>query len=169
MSGVAPWADPQGAYAILALLALAVLGAAIAPGGLRNRARGRRRIVAAAVLAGASLSLVWPQLTRPRALDEHPLVDRVETIAGTWRDGTDTLVLAADGMYTCRGARCAGFGMQGTWAIGTNGALTARSSDGLTVSWRVVKYNGRFRLGIFPSEGTGAAWESRLFFERIDP
>ena len=169
MSGIAPWADPRGAYAILALLALAVFGATLAPGGLRNRARGRRRIVAAAVLVGASLSLVWPQLTRSRALDEYPLVEGVGMIAGTWRDGTDTLVLAADGTYECRGARCAGFATKGTWALESNGTLAARSNDGRTVPWRVVRYNGRLRLGIFPSDGTGASWESHLLYERIDP
>lgn len=49
------WADPRGAYAILALLAFAMLGATMAPGGLRDWPRRSSRIVAGAVRVGALL------------------------------------------------------------------------------------------------------------------
>ena len=56
------WAEPGGAYAILALLVLGALGAMMAPGGWRDRSRLTRRLVAASVLVGAALSLLWPQI-----------------------------------------------------------------------------------------------------------
>ena len=46
------WADPQGAYAILGLLLLGIIGAAIAPGGLRDRPR-RTRPLSELQLAGS--------------------------------------------------------------------------------------------------------------------
>lgn len=161
------WADPRGAYAILALLALAVLGAAIAPGGLFARRRRASRIVAAAVLVGAALSLVWPQLTRGRALDANPASAATLALAGTWRDGSDTLVLLSDGAYGCAGVRCTGFGARGTWRRGGDALLVARWSDGREVPWNIVTYRGRYRLALLPERGGDTAWEGRLFYERL--
>jgi hypothetical protein len=169
MSHPSLWADPSGAYAILALLVLAVLGATLAPGGLRNRHRTSRRLIAGAVLVGAALSLLWPQLTRRRALEEQPPVPKLSQLAGTWRDGTDTLELRSDGLYRCRGAACTGFGANGTWTHDSTGVLIARWSDGHTVPWRIVRYNGRYRLALLPSRDAGATWDPRLAFERIGP
>ncbi|MEO8620882.1 MAG: hypothetical protein ABI625_07445 [bacterium] len=161
------WADPRGAYAILALLVLAVVGASLAPGGLRNRPRTSRRLIAGAVLVGAALSLLWPQLATRRALEEPPPSLTLSEFAGTWRDGTDTLVLGSDGVYQCRGMSCTGFGASGTWTRDSTGALVARWSDGHTVPWRIVRYHGRLRLGLRPALDAGASWEPRLAFERI--
>ena len=160
------WADPQGAYAILALLVLAVLGAAIAPGGLRAHSRRTRRLIAATVLVGAALSLLWPQLTRRPALVENPAMLSATELAGMWIDGADTLELRADGGYICRGARCTGVGDKGTWTREPDGSLTARWSDGHQVVWRVVTYRGRYRLGLLPARSAGASWEGRLSFEK---
>jgi hypothetical protein len=169
MSQTALWADPRGAYAILGLLVLAVLGAALAPGGLRNRRRTAPRLVAASVLIGAALSLLWPQLTRRRALEEHPPVPELSELSGRWRDGADTLSLRRDGTYECRGARCTGFGARGTWSHTADGALIARWSDGHSVPWRIVRYNGRYRLELAPARDAGATWDARLAFERVGP
>ncbi|MEP7001526.1 MAG: hypothetical protein ABI969_13660 [bacterium] len=163
------WADPRGAYAVLALLALALIGATMAPGGLRSRRRGSRRIIATAVLIGVALSLLWPQYTRRRALEEQPPVPNLSQLAGTWRDGTDTLELRSDGLYRCRGTACTGFGAHGTWTHDATGALVARWGDGHTVAWRIVRYNGRYRLGLLPARDAGATWEPRLVFERVGP
>jgi hypothetical protein len=162
------WADPRGAYAILALLSLAVLGAAIAPGGLRRR-RGRgTRVLAATLLLGVSLALLWPQLVTRPALDVHPVVPSVAQLAGTWSDGPDTLALRADGAYTCRGARCTGFGNQGTWTRESDGSLVARWSDGHSVPWSVVMYHGRYRLALLSTDAS-TSWEGRLMFEKAAP
>ncbi len=164
-----PWADPRGAYAILTLLALAVLGAAIAPGGLRRR-RGRgTRVLAAALLLGASLSLLWPQLVARPALDVHPVVPAVSQLAGMWSDGPDSLDLRADGAYTCRGARCTGFGQQGTWTREADGSVVALWNDGHRVSWNVVLYHGRYRLALLPPARDDVSWEGRLMFEKAAP
>ena len=163
------WADPRGAYAILALLSLALLGAAIAPGGLRRR-RGRgTRVVAATLLAAASLALLWPQLAGRPALDVHPVVPGVAQLAGTWSDGPDTLELRTDGGYTCRGARCTGFGSRGTWTRESDGSVVARWSDGHSVPWSVVTYHGRYRLALLPANGDSVSWEGRLMFEKSAP
>ena len=143
---------------------LAVLGAAIAPGGLRRR-RGRgTRVVAATLLAAASLALLWPQLVRRPALDVHPTVPAVAQLAGTWSDGPDTLELRADGAYACRGARCTGFGSRGTWTRESDGSVVARWSDGHTVPWSVVTistattYLARTDC---PANGDSVSWEGR--------
>jgi hypothetical protein len=163
------WADPRGAYAILALLVLAILGATLAPRGLRDRRRSTRRLVAAAVLFGAALSLLWPQLTRPRALEDHPPLPDLAWMYGTWRDGADTLELSSDGAYRCRAGGCTGFGARGKWERHEDGVLIARWSDGHEVPWRIVRYNGRYRLALLPARDAGATWEGRLAFERVAP
>ena len=162
------WADPRGAYAILALLSLAVLGAAIAPGGLRRRRGRRTRVAAAALLAATSLALLWPQLADRPVLDVHPVVPSVAELSGRWSDGPDTLDLRADGAYTCRGTRCTGFGPQGTWTRGDSGSVVARWTDGHTVPWSVVMYRGRYRLALLPTDAN-ASWEGRLMFEKNAP
>ena len=164
-----PWAEPRGAYAILALLALGALGATMTPGGWRNRSRRSRRVIAVAVLLGAALSLLWPQFTRERALDLNPGLPNMTQITGTWRDGRDTLVLLRDGTYACRSAQCTGFGSAGTWSGATNGSLVARSRDGKEVRWHIVTYHGRYRLAMLPDRDAGATWEGQLSFERIAP
>ena len=163
------WADPRGAYAILALLTLAVLGAAITPGGLLNRARRTRRLIAAAVLVGAALSLLWPQLSRSHALVDNPVVLSAAQLAGAWVDGADTLELRADGAYLCRGQHCMGFGDRGSWSRTGDGSLIARWSDGHQVPWRVAMYRGRYRLGLMPAHGAGASWEAHLSFVKLAP
>lgn len=163
------WADPRGAYAILALLLLGILGAAMAPGGLRDKPRRTTRILAAAVLVGAALSLLWPRFVRRPALDVSPVVPAVAQLAGAWTDGPDTLELRADGSYSCRGARCTGFGDKGSWTREPGGSLIARWSDGHSVPWRIVMYHGRYRLGLMPAKDGGATWEGRLSFEKAGP
>jgi hypothetical protein len=163
------WADPRGAYAILALLLLGVLGAAIAPGGLRDKSRRTRRLIAAAVLLGAALTLLWPQFVARPALDVNPVMPALAQLAGPWSDGPDTLQLRADGTYTCHGVRCTGVGAQGSWTREVDGSLISRSSDGHSVPWRVVLYRGRYRLALVPPVGSGATWEGRLMFEKAAP
>jgi hypothetical protein len=163
------WADPHGAYAILALLVLGILGAAIAPGGLRDKPRRTTRIIAAALLLGAALSLLWPQFVTRPVLDVNPAMPAVAQLAGTWNDGPDTLQLRTDGTYSCRGVRCTGFGAQGTWTRDAGGSLVARTNDGHSVPWRVVMYRGRYRLALMPSGTSGATWEGRLTFEKAAP
>ncbi len=125
-------------------------------------------MVAATLLAGASLALLWPQLTDRPALDVHPVVPAVAQLAGTWSDGPDTLELRADGAYTCRGTRCTGFGTQGTWIRAPNGSVVARWRDGHTVPWSIVMYHGRYRLALLPSDAA-TSWEGRLMFEKAAP
>lgn len=162
-------ADPRGAYAILALLALAVLGATMAPGGLRDRPRRASRIVAASVLVGAALSFAWPELTRARALDASAASAAAVPLAGTWRDGVDTLRLDGAGSYECRGAKCMGFGARGTWRRGSDSLLVARWTDGHQVQWNVVTYRGRHRLALLPDAKAATGWEGRLIYERLNP
>lgn len=162
------WADPGGGYAILILLVLGVLGAALAPGGLRNRQRAPQRIVAAALLVGAALTLLWPSL-RARVIGKRAEAGGTTSAAGVWTYGVDTLSLNGRGDYVCRGAACAGFGQHGTWRMGDDGRLVAKWSDGREVSWSVVRYNGRERLGLTPAPGAGATWESGLTFMRVSP
>lgn len=163
------WADPRGAYAILTLLSLAVLGAAIAPGGLRRRRGRATRVLAATLLLGASLAMLWPQLVHRPALDVHPVVPAMAQLAGTWSDGPDTLELRSDGSYGCRGTRCTGVGRQGTWTREDDGTVVARWSDGHSVPWSVVLYHGRFRLALLPAKNDDASWEGRLMFEKSAP
>ena len=162
------WADPGGGYAILILLVLGVLGAALAPGGLRNRQRAPQRIVAGALLVGAALTLLWPSL-RARLLGKRGETRGTASVAGVWTFGVDTLSLDPHGAYVCRGAACAGFGQRGTWRMGDDGRLVARWSDGHEVSWSFARYNGRDRLGLTPTPGAGATWESGLTFMRVSP
>ncbi|MES2179586.1 MAG: hypothetical protein V4550_17130 [Gemmatimonadota bacterium] len=164
-----PWAEPQGAYAILALLSLGVLGATLAPGGWRDRRRRAARIVASSVLVGVALSLVWPRLTVPAVAELDASTLPAERIAGVWRDGVDTLRLAQQGTFECRGVKCSGFGARGTWSRESDGTLLVRWSDGHTVPWRIVEYHGRLRLGLKPPPHAGAAWEGHLSFERVEP
>lgn len=163
------WAEPAGAYAILALLALGAFGATLAPGGWRNRPRRARRLVAVATLLGAALSLLWPQITNHGPLVLDAQASDVAHVAGTWRDGADTLLLARDGTYTCRGTGCTGFGAAGTWGRAPDGSMIAHWRDGHTVPWRVVLYRGRYRLALLPEPNSGATWERQLSFERIAP
>lgn len=163
------WFDPRGAYAILALLMLGVIGATMAPGGLRDRPRRTTRIVAGAVLVGAALSLLWPQIVQRPVLEADPVVPEAAQLAGLWLDGPDTLELRSDGAYACRGARCTGFGAKGRWTREADGSLSAHWSDGHSVPWRVVLYHGRYRLGLMPATGVGATWEGRLLFEKVGP
>ena len=161
------WADPGGGYAILILLVLGVLGAALAPGGLRNRQRAPQRIVAAALLIGAALTLLWPSLSA--RMTSRAATAGTTSVAGIWVYGVDTLSMDARGTYVCRGAGCVGFGPRGTWHLGDDGRLVARWNDGHEVSWSVVRYNGRDRLGLTPAPGAGATWESGLTFMRVSP
>jgi hypothetical protein len=163
------WFEPRGAYAILALLMLGIIGATMAPGGLRDRPRRTTRIVAGAVLVGAALSLLWPEIVRRPALEADPVVPEAAQLAGLWLDGPDTLELRSDGAYVCRGARCTGFGARGRWTRKADGSLIARWSDGHSVPWRVALYHGRYRLGLMPASGAGATWEGRLVFEKVGP
>ncbi|MEP6621479.1 MAG: hypothetical protein ABJE47_19285 [bacterium] len=163
------WAEPRGAYAILALLALGALGATLAPGGLRNPRRIAQRLVAGSVLVGAALSLLWPQITGHRTMELDPAIDDVGQLAGKWRDGADTLSLNTDGTYSCHGSRCNGFGPQGTWTRAADGAIVVRSRDGHDVPWRVVRYRGRLRLAMLPDRSAGATWDAQLSFEHLDP
>ena len=160
------WADPGGGYAILLLLLLGVLGATLAPGGLRNRQRAPQRLLAAALLVGAALTLLWPSV-RDRVLRGRA-TPRAETpVAGLWTYDVDTLSIDASGSYACRGTACAGFGQRGTWRRGDDGRLLVRWVDGHEVSWRVVRYNGHDRLGLTPA--AGATWDSGLTFTRVSP
>jgi len=168
MLGRGLWAEPRGAYAILVLLVLAVLGAALAPGGLRNRARRSRRLLAGAVLVGAALSLLWPQLERGSALDIQPGTPGDSGVTGLWADGGDTLAFDAAGSYRCRGAFCLGVGHEGTWRLERDGSLVARWSDGHEVPWRVVTYHGRPRLALLPLSSDGSGYEGRLVFRRVE-
>ena len=161
------WAEPRGAYAILALLALAILGATMAPGGLRDRTRLSTRIVGGTVLLGAALSLLWPQLRHRPALTVDPSVPPPAAVVGAWADGTDTLRFDAGGSYTCAGERCTGVGPGGTWTLAANGALLVRWRDGHDVPWRVVTYHGRHRLALLPLPADGKDYEGRLFFHRV--
>jgi hypothetical protein len=161
------WADPGGGYAILLLLVLGVLGAALAPGGLRDRQRAPQRIIAAALLVGLALTLVWPSL-RAR-LAKRRAVSPGSRVAGLWVDGVDTLSLDPNGSYTCHGAACTGVGQSGTWRVGDDGRLVVRWDDGHEVSWSIVRYNGHDRLGLSPTPGVGATWSSGLSFMRVSP
>ena len=160
------WADPGGGYAILILLLLGVLGATLAPGGLRSRARAPQRLVAAALLVGAALTLLWPSL-RARLRPHHSADVDTSRMAGLWTYETDTLSLDRDGRYSCRGAACTGLSSRGTWRVDADGRLIARASDGHDISWRIVRYNGRDRLGMSPS--AGATWDAPLTFGRVSP
>jgi hypothetical protein len=162
------WADPGGGYAILILLALGALGATLAPGGLCNRQRAPQRLLAAALLLGAALTLLWPSL-RARMLRQRTSAAGTANVTGLWIYDVDTLSLNPDGTYTCRGAACAGFAARGTWRLGEGGRLVARWDDGHDVSWRMVRYNGRDRLGLSPARGAGATWASGLSFMRVLP
>jgi hypothetical protein len=163
------WFDPSGAYAILALLMLGIIGATMAPGGLRDKPRRATRIVAGAVLVGAALSLLWPQIITRPALEADPVVPAAAQLAGLWLDGPDSLELRSDGAYACRGTWCTGFGAKGQWSREADGTLIARWSDGHSVPWRVVLYRGRYRLGLMPAPAAGARWEGRLSFEKVGP
>ncbi len=161
------WAEPRGAYAILLLLVLAVLGAALAPGGLRDRSRNGKRIFAGAVLVGAALSLLWPQLRARPALSADPAVPSAATVIGAWVDGADTLAIADGGTYQCRGERCLGVGTRGTWTLAREGDLVMRWSDGHEVPWRVVTFHGRHRLALLPLPPGEQGWVGRLVFQRV--
>jgi hypothetical protein len=162
------WADPSGGYAILVLLLLGVLGATLAPGGLRNRQRAPQRLLAAALLVGAALTLLWPSL-RGRVARERPVATGGTRVAGLWVYGVDTLSLDTNGTYSCRGAACAGFAQHGTWRYDSGGRIVARWADGHEVSWRIVRYNGRDRLGLVPTPGADATWNAGLSFMRVSP
>ena len=160
------WADPGGGYAILLLLLLGVLGATLAPGGLRNRQRAPQRLLAAALLVGAASTLLWPS-ERDRVLRGRATARAETPVAGLWIDDADTLSIDASGSYACRGTACVGFGQRGTWRRGDDGRLLVRWADGHEVSWRVVRYNGHDRLGLTPA--AGATWDSGLTFTRVSP
>lgn len=162
------WAEPGGAYAIIALLVLALFGAAISPGGLRNRARLSTRLIGAAVLVGAAMSLLWPQLRSGAAFTVEPTVPAPFAVVGVWVDGTDTVHFDSLGSYRCSGDNCTGMGTKGTWTLGRDGALVARWNDGHEVPWRVVTYNGHHRLALLPLPPEGNGWEGRLLYRRVD-
>jgi hypothetical protein len=162
------WADPGGGYAILGLLLLGVLGATLAPGGLRNRRRAPQRLLAAALLVGVAMTLLWPSV-RARARSRVSGAASVSSVAGLWVYGVDSLSLNSNGSYSCRGAACIGFTPRGTWRLGSAGRLVAHWADGHEVSWRIVRYNGRDRLGLMPTPGADATWNAGLSFMRVLP
>src|SRR3954463_2845683 len=102
------WADPGGGYAILVLLLLGVLGATLAPGGLRNPQRAPQRLLAGTLLVGVALTLLWPSL-RARTRGGTPAGTSAASAAGLWVYGLDSLSLQANGSYSCRGTTCTGF------------------------------------------------------------
>ncbi|CAN5391539.1 hypothetical protein BH09GEM1_BH09GEM1_38540 [soil metagenome] len=162
------WADANGGYAILALLVLGLLGAMLAPGGLRNRRRAPQRIFAAALLAGAAMTLLWPA-RQARMLRQGATTARATPVTGLWVYGADTLLLATDGSYSCRGGSCTGLAQRGTWRLGADGRMIVRWYDGHEVWWRVVRYNGRDRLGLSAAPGAGATWDAGLSFMHVAP
>ena len=135
------WADPRGDYAILALLALGILGAAMAPGGLRDRPRRTRRLLAAAALVGAALSLLWPLSTRP-----HAGPRRGRELGGT-------AVVREGGPMSPR-VVVIGAGAAGTMAAifaaerGANTLLLERTRDG----GRKILISGGGRCNVLPSQ-----------------
>jgi len=159
---------PRGGYAILALLVLGVLGATLAPGGIRNRQRAPQRLLAAALLVGAAMSLLWPSLRSYVVKSGEPVTSPASP-TGVWVYDADTQSLEANGSYACRGVACTGLGPRGTWRVTADRRLIVRWNDGREVSWRIVRYNGRDRLGLSPTPGTGATSDAGLTFARVSP
>jgi hypothetical protein len=160
----------DGALAILVLLALALFGATLAPGGLRGASPRRRRArsTAAGLLGGIAIAIAWTAVTARRAIDLHPSIGSTSELVGEWRDGADTANFLGDGSYRCRGERCLGLGPSGTWQRSGDDGITVQWSNGHRVEWYVVGYHGKYRLALLPADGNTKQWDGRLFFERAN-
>jgi hypothetical protein len=161
----------DGAAAILVLLALALFGATLRPGGWSAAsARGRRaRATATALLGGIAIAIAWTAVSARRAIDLHPSIGGTSELVGEWRDGAETVTFGGDGTYRCRGVRCLGVGPSGTWRRTGDNSIAVRWTDGHRVEWSVVGYHGKYRLALLPSDGNIEQWDGRLFFERAAP
>jgi len=79
------------AAALVLLLALAHLGATLAPGRWGPRERWRSKTIATALILGAALALVWPSIRFRVGLDLEPKLPALAAVFGEWRDGADTV------------------------------------------------------------------------------
>jgi hypothetical protein len=158
--------DPLGlAIALVVILGLALVGATLAPGGRGTRDRWRTRTIAAAVIAGAAIALVWRASRERHGVDLSPKLPALAAVAGDWRDGSDSVTF--DGMgYRCRGV-CTGLGPSGQWErLGRYGVVT-RWTDGHVVTWRLVRYKGNLRLALLPLEGDVGSIDGRLYYTKV--
>ena len=157
------------AVALGILVALALFGASLAPRG-RRPATERGQIAtwtAAGILAGVAIAIGWTAVSARQAVDLHPRIGSTADLVGEWRDGIDTLTFRGDGTYECRGSWCTGVSPRGTWQRSGNDGIAVQWSDGHRVEWRVVRYRGRYRLALLPSDDDTKQWDGRLFFERV--
>ena len=153
------------AAALLLLLALAHIGATLAPGRWGERERWRSKVAASVLVGGAAVALMWPDIRYRTSLDLAPRLPGV-TVFGEWRDGADTVNFGSNG-YECRGPRCTGLGRAGQWdRIGRYG-LRVRWSDGHEVTWRIVGYKGRLRLALLPLQGDVGPIDGRLYYAKV--
>ena len=153
------------AVALLLLLALAHLGATLAPGRWGPRERWRSKVVASALIGGAALALVWPDVRYQVGLDLAPRLPPI-TVFGEWRDGADTVNFLS-GRYECRGPRCTGLSHAGQWERVGRYGMRVRWSDGHEVTWRIVGYRGRLRLALLPLEGDVGPIDGRLYYAKV--
>ena len=159
--------DPLGlGLALLALVALALFGATLAPGRFRVAERWRTRTIAAALIAGVAIALIWDARSVGTGVDLAPASVSASMVAGEWRDGNDTVTFRGSG-YECRGTRCTGMGDAGRWdRVGRYG-VRVRWTDGHEVTWRIVGYKGQLRLALLPLEGDVGPIDGRLYYVKV--
>jgi hypothetical protein len=155
------------ALALLLLLALAHLGATLAPGRWGWREQSRSRMIASAVFVALAVVMTWPGVRRRVGLDLEPPLPPVATVHGEWRDGSDTVNFGS-GRYECRGTRCTGMSYAGEWERVGRYGVRVRWSDGHEVVWRIVGYKGRLRLALLPLEGDVGPIDGRLYYAKVE-
>jgi uncharacterized membrane protein YbhN (UPF0104 family) len=159
--------DPRGlAIAVLALLALALLGASLGRARFGGGKGTRVRIFAGALIMAAAALLARTGWRSRGAVDLSPSLPTLAAVAGEWRDGSDTVTFDGNG-YRCRGVKCTGLGPSGQWSrVGPHGVV-ARWADGHEVTWRIVRYKGELRLALLPLEGDVGSVDGRLFYTKV--
>ena len=159
--------DPLGlGLALLALLALALFGSTLAPGRFQITERWRTRTIAAALIAGVAIALIWNARSVGAGVDLAPASVSTAAVPGEWRDGNDTVTFRGSD-YECRGPRCTGMSHAGRWQRVGQYGVRVRWSDGHEVTWRIVGYKGQLRLALLPLEGDVGPIDGRLYYAKV--
>ena len=148
--------------AFCGLLALAVVGAVLAFGGVRRRKRWR---LGAGLALLAAVGLVVAADIRAGRIDWNPLVREEQALHGEWRMDRSVLTLQADGQYRCMGQACVELGAWGHWRRAGDFELVFEGGSNRRATRRLARDGQRLYLVAGTSEWDDPdTWRPRFTF-----